>query len=110
MPSRRYEGYGLVALEAGQQACPVIATRVGGLAEAVLHAQTGLLVEPEDPAALAQAMSMLLDDPGRAGQIGLAGRQRAQTQLDGNRFIDAYAKLYAKLCSLESNVSGDVGL
>ena len=58
MPSRWEEPFGLVALQAGQMARPIIATRVGGLPAVVLHEQTGLLIEKDDTAGLAKALTL----------------------------------------------------
>src|SRR5262249_26205653 len=77
IPSRQ-EPFGLVALEAALMARPVVATRVGGLPEVVRHEQTGLLVKPEDPGALAAALAHLLDHPDTASRMGQAARRRAQ--------------------------------
>lgn len=60
---------GVLAL-AASFGLPVIATRVGGLPEQITHEQTGLLVPPGDPAALAQAIQHLLDQPAYAAQLG----------------------------------------
>lgn len=54
---------------------PTIATRVGGMPEAVRHEETGLLVAPRDPAGLAAAMLRLIDDPVLAARLGAAGRE-----------------------------------
>jgi glycosyltransferase involved in cell wall biosynthesis len=69
------ETFGVAAIEASACAVPVIASRVGGVPEAVLHNQTGLLVPPRDIAALATACITLIDDPTRRRQLGLAGRR-----------------------------------
>jgi len=53
---------------------PVLATRVGALAEYVQDGRTGFLVEPGDPAGLARTLSMALADPERLAQLGAAGR------------------------------------
>jgi glycosyltransferase involved in cell wall biosynthesis len=74
------EGMPLVVLEAMAHAKPVIATPVGGSPELVADGETGLLVPPRDPAALAAAIRDLLDDPDRARRLGLAGRERAQRE------------------------------
>ena len=91
------EGLPLVALEAASMARPVIATRVGGLPEAVVHEQTGLLVEPRDSNALAEAIAFLLDHRETAMEMGQAARQRAEEVLGFERDIDAYESLYRRL-------------
>jgi phosphatidylinositol alpha-1,6-mannosyltransferase len=72
------EGFGIVYLEAGAYGKPVVAGNVGGALDAVLDGATGLLVDPLDPLALAEAISALLLDPQLAGRLGAAGRLRAQ--------------------------------
>lgn len=67
------EPFGLVPLEAMACARPVVAVDDGGLRESVRHEETGLLV-PRDPAAMAAALSRLLDDPGLRERFGAAGR------------------------------------
>jgi len=65
---------------------PVVATRVGGLVDAVEDGVTGLLVEPGDVAGLREAVSSLLADPHRRVQLGRAARERA-----AERFSDEIA-------------------
>lgn len=77
IPSR-YEGFCFVAAEAALAARPVVATRVSSLPEVVDEGRTGVLVEPEDPAALAQAIVALVGSPERAVAMGLEGRRRAR--------------------------------
>jgi glycogen(starch) synthase len=96
MPSR-WEGFGLVALQAALMARPVIAGRVGGLPEVVVHEQTGLLVESENSRALAQAMIFLLTQPSQAARMGQAARERAQELFSRERCVNAYDALYRKL-------------
>jgi len=96
VPSR-LEGFGLVALEAGSMARPVVATRVGGLPEIIVHEQTGLLTECENSRALAQAIELLLEQPERARRMGWAARERAQKEFGWERHVDAYEGLYRKL-------------
>jgi glycosyltransferase involved in cell wall biosynthesis len=76
------ETFGVAAIEASACAVPVIASKVGGVPEAVLHNQTGLLVSPRDPAALAHACIELIDDPNRRRQMGLAGRRFVERYYD----------------------------
>ena len=56
---------------------PVVATRAGGLPEVVADGETGLLVPKEDPAALAEKIEFLLDNPGVAQAMGQRGRRAA---------------------------------
>jgi glycosyltransferase involved in cell wall biosynthesis len=74
-PSRS-EGFPQVPLQAMAAARPVVATRVPGLLEIVVPGETGALVEPEDPSALASVLRDLLADPERAERFGQAGRER----------------------------------
>ena len=76
MPSL-FEGLGVAALEAMAAGKPIVATRVGGLAESVLDGQTGILVAPRDGKAIADAVAQLVSDPPMAQRMGLQGRQRA---------------------------------
>jgi len=75
MPSLQ-EGLGVAALEAMAAARPLVASRVGGLAEAVVHGETGLLVPAADPAALATALARLAGDAALRARLGAAGRAR----------------------------------
>jgi glycosyltransferase involved in cell wall biosynthesis len=97
MPSRWREAFGLVALEAATMARPVVATRTGGLEEVVADRKTGLLVPGEDPAALADALLELLNDPERATLLGQAGRARAQRSFSLDAQLDAYQRIYERL-------------
>ena len=79
VPSAWEEPLGQVAVEAMLAGRPVVASDVGGLKDIVDHAATGLLVPPRDPAALAEALDELLDDPERQARMGRIGRDRART-------------------------------
>ena len=72
------EGFGIVYLEAGAYGKPVVAGNVAGALDAVLDGETGLLVDPDDPVAVADAIATLLLDPELAGRLGRAGQERAQ--------------------------------
>ena len=76
MPSRS-EGAGLAALEAMAMGRAVVASRVGGIPEYVEDNCSGLLVEPENPDALASALLRLISDPAERARMGQAGRRRA---------------------------------
>lgn len=71
------EGFGLVYLEAGAHGLPVIAHAIGGVPEAVVHEETGLLVPPDDPRALTAAFARLIEDSELRHRLGSAGRTRA---------------------------------
>lgn len=72
------EGFGLVYLEAAAHGLPVIAHAVGGVGEAVVDGTTGLLVPPDQPAALTAAFARLIDDAALRHRLGTAGRTWAR--------------------------------
>lgn len=74
------EGFGLVFLEAGACGKPVVAGRSGGIADAVVDGLTGLLVDPEDPDAIAYVLSRILCEDILARQLGLNSRARVEDQ------------------------------
>jgi L-malate glycosyltransferase len=88
------ETFGVAAIEAAACAVPVIASKVGGVPEAVLHQQTGLLVPPRDTAALAHACIELIDDPKRRRQLGLAGRRFVERYYDWNNNTKQMEEIY----------------
>jgi starch synthase len=94
-----YEPLGIVNLEAMACATAVVASRVGGIPEVVDAGVTGLLVPPQDPASLADALNLLLRDPGRADAMGLAGRERAVAEFSWEAVAAQTAGLYSELTS-----------
>jgi sugar transferase (PEP-CTERM/EpsH1 system associated) len=92
--SSRAEGISNTLLEAMACGLPVVATDVGGNRELVTEGENGQLVQPEDPAALAEALALYFHDPGRALAHGEAGRRRVEAEfsLDGmvSRYIGCY--------------------
>jgi glycogen(starch) synthase len=103
IPSR-YEGLPLIGLEAALMARPIVASRVSGLSEIVLHEKTGFLVEPEDIAGLVEAIVFLLTHPRQAAQMGQAGRCRTQELFSWEQCVEDYNVLYGKLVSRQSSV------
>ncbi len=93
----RAEGLGVAALEAMACARPVVASRVGGLAEAVLDGGTGLLVAAGDAAALAQALGRLRQDPALRARLGAAGPRRLQEGFAAEQMVAAYEALYREV-------------
>jgi len=71
-----YESFGLIYLEAMNYAKPVVGCHTGGVPEVVEDGVTGLLVDPEAPAVLADAVISILNSPAKLCEIGMAGRQR----------------------------------
>jgi glycosyltransferase involved in cell wall biosynthesis len=90
LPSR-FEGLPLVVLEAFEAGVPVVATDVGSVAEAVTPGETGLLVPPEDPAALAE------DDLRR--RLAAAGHEAWRDRFDAKRMVASYEELYRSLAA-----------
>ena len=88
---------GLTALEAMASGTPVIASRIGGLAEVVVDGQTGFLVEPGDVAALQDRLALVLADPRLAARLGANARdlvvQRFTWRACGQRCLAAYRSL-----------------
>jgi glycosyltransferase involved in cell wall biosynthesis len=74
------EGLPVALLEAMAAGCPIVATRIGGIPDAVEDGQEAILVPPGDPAALAAAVVDLLRDPERARRLGDAARRRAEAE------------------------------
>ncbi len=87
----RWEGFGLALLEAMLASKPVVATNVSSIPEIVADGETGLLVTPNDAAALAAAVTRVLDDPGSYGE---QGRRRAESQFSVARMTDRTLALY----------------
>jgi len=92
-----YEPLGIVNLEAMACETAVVASRVGGIPEVVADGVTGLLVPPDDPASLADALNALVRDPGRAAAMGQAGRERALNEFSWDAVAAQTAALYAEL-------------
>ncbi|MDD5556204.1 MAG: glycosyltransferase [bacterium] len=91
------EGFPNVVLEAMAAGRPVVATRVGGVPEAVEDGVTGLLVPARDPAALAGAIGRLLSDRDAARRMGMRGLDRARREFTVERMVGAYEDLYEEL-------------
>jgi starch synthase len=92
-----YEPLGIVNLEAMACGAAVVASRVGGIPEVVADGETGLLVPPDDPDALAAALSALLRDRDRAAVMGARGRARAAAEFDWTAIAAQTAALYREL-------------
>lgn len=94
IPSHYQDSLPMVSIEAAWLARPIVAAKVGGLPESVIHGKTGLLFEKENQAELRDAMDFLLENSSIAIQFGKAGHLRAQDKFSWPRYVDAYEKLY----------------
>ena len=79
------DGLPTVIVEAMARSIPVVSTDVVGIPEVVDHGRTGLVVEPDDPFGLAEAIVALWDDPERAASFGAAGRTVVAERFDPAR-------------------------
>ncbi len=91
------EGLPVTLLEAMAAGLPVVATRVGGNPEVVVDGETGVLVPPRDPEALAGALGQLLSEPERARAMGRRGRDRCNTVFGLGVMTASYEALYERL-------------
>ncbi len=96
LPSRR-EGAGFVLLEAMALGRPCVGTRVGGIPEYLADGVSGLLIPPDDDAALADALLALIGDPDRRRRLGAAGRLRIDTTFAVGRSVPRFEALMADL-------------
>jgi len=96
LPSRQ-EGFPLVVLEGMMAELPVVATPVGGVPEAVVPGETGILVPVGDDAALADALSALAGDADLRARMGRAGRRRAVEHFSAATMARAYERLYLEI-------------
>ena len=92
--SSDYEGSPLSVMEYMAAKKPVVSTRVGGVPELVEDGVHGLLVEPRDPTALAEAVTRLLRDPDEASRMGANGRERQQREFSLDAMVGRIEDLY----------------
>ena len=91
------ESFGLSALEAMSCQVPVVATRVGGLSEVVIHGETGFLCSVGDVHEMAEAIKMLLQNDRKRKAMGKAARDRAISLFNINDIVGKYESYYCKL-------------
>ncbi|WP_299454252.1 glycosyltransferase [uncultured Pigmentiphaga sp.] len=96
LPSHlRSEAYGMVLVEASMYSKPMVSCEIGtGTSFVNLHGETGFVVPPESPEALAHAMNALLGDEAQAEKFGRAARRRYEALFSGPAMGRAYAQLY----------------
>lgn len=95
----RWEGFGLVLLEAMLAGLPVVATRVSAVPEVVSDGESGLLLAPGDDTGIGDALAALLDDPARARALGLAGLERAHDRFSVARMADRTIAVYGAVAT-----------
>jgi len=96
----RMEGLGVVLLQASAAGVPVVASRVGGIPEAIAHEENGLLVPPENPTALAAAISSLLANAQKAQAMGERGRARIRELFSVDEMVDGNLTAYRDLLNI----------
>ncbi len=89
-----YEPFGIINLEAMACGTPVVASAVGGIPEVVVDGETGVLVQPEEPEALADAINRLMADPERRRRYAEAGRRRVEERFSWRRIADETIAVY----------------
>ena len=99
--SRRYdllaEGFGIALVEASACGLAVVGGRSGGVPDAVRDGETGILVDPDDPAAVAAGITQLLADAGVRGRMGAAGRRAVETYYNWDRVARDLIQIDAEL-------------
>jgi len=93
----RYESFGLIFLEAMNWAKPVVGCRVGGPSDIVVDGETGLLVPPESPEAIAEAVLELAGNEARRHAMGRAGRARLLERFTHRTMAEGFVALYRRL-------------
>ncbi len=91
------EGFPSAVLEGMAAGLPVVATRVGGIPEAVCDGRTGILVPPRSPEEFAHSVLRIMTDRDRMRSMGTEGKRRARTRFTSRRVIGAHEALYRKL-------------
>jgi trehalose synthase len=91
------EGFGLTVAEAMWKERAVVASRVGGLQDQLVHGESGILIDPADLAGYGRALAALLDDPSFATRLGHAAWQRCREQYLAPGHLVRYVMLLERL-------------
>jgi glycosyltransferase involved in cell wall biosynthesis len=101
----RYESFGLPPLEAMAAGCPVVASNIPVVNEMIQHGVNGILVEPDDPAALAEGIVRVLTDPSlRAGLV--AGGRRTLARYAEGELVARIERLYCRVLGRGGGTDG----
>jgi glycosyltransferase involved in cell wall biosynthesis len=104
MPSLT-EGFPRVAIEAMASAKPVIATRVGGTPEAIIHNKSGILVPSKDIEAMAEAIVNVANNSELATRLGSAARERTEQHYSASKYVTRLDEMYTRLAGLPDHES-----
>jgi glycosyltransferase involved in cell wall biosynthesis len=105
LPSRE-EGMSISLLEAMVNGLPIVAGDIPGNRALITSGTHGLLVNPEDRAAFAAAISSLLDAPSRAAELGAAARRRVQEHFSLRTMVERHLQLFELLTGTSKRVTG----
>lgn len=97
IPSIR-EGFSVTLLEAMSVGKPIVATDVGGNAEAIINGESGIIIQPGDPVALANGIMEVLKDRKVAEEMGIKAQKRFEEFFTMQKMIDKTERLYDSLC------------
>ncbi|WP_422448052.1 glycosyltransferase [Thermoanaerobacterium sp. DL9XJH110] len=103
--SSRREGFGISLLEAMAFRKPVIGTCVGGIPEIIAHGETGLLVPPGNPEALADAILYILDNPREAHKMAEKGFKKVVESFSVKNMVDSIEKVFLEVVSEDKSVN-----
>ncbi|KDR38323.1 glycosyltransferase [Caballeronia glathei] len=95
-----YEPFGITPLEAMACARPVIGADVGGIRYSVAHGETGLLVPPKDPRAVANCLATLMCEPRLGERMGAAGLSRARSMFTWGGVAESLSAVYARVAGV----------
>jgi glycosyltransferase involved in cell wall biosynthesis len=102
----RGDAFGLVLAEAGFFGLPVVSTKVGGIPEVIADGVSGILVPPDDPDALAVALTRLAKDAGYRRMLGEAARTRVERMFRTRRMAAEFQETYERLVRIDRRMLG----
>jgi glycosyltransferase involved in cell wall biosynthesis len=104
------EAFGNAFAEALASGLPIVGTDVGGIPELVRHGENGILVPPDDPAAVARAIQRFASDPALRAAMGAVNRARAERQLSWERVAERHLELYAELSTQRARAPAEAAV
>ncbi len=102
VPSKWYEPFGLVIVEAMSHCLPVIGSRIGGIPDIIDDGITGLLFEPGNASELEEKIKVLWEDPDLCRQMGVAGREKAISEYSEGVYYRRLMAIYEKAIKISS--------